>query len=193
MSSCWHQSPYAMALVSWTHVEARGLGCCVNLDCRPLADICGTQAEWLRAQGAHGFQLKMSHGARSSTFFGHDNMTVTLNKCRSELIKPRLWQSGTVAFDSLDTNHDMSTASVDVTCHGRVRHRERVERRSQLVRKRVKFSRTRTSEHTGKKHSTHMEAMIPKARHNTTLFMRQREQSAIVLLAPHVHTGAGCG
>ena len=25
MSSCWHQSPYAMALVSWTHVEARGL------------------------------------------------------------------------------------------------------------------------------------------------------------------------
>ena len=27
----------------------------------------------------------------------------------------------------------MSTASVDVTCHGRVRHRERVERRSQLV------------------------------------------------------------
>ena len=50
---------------------------------------------------------------------------------------PRLWQSGTVAFDSLDTNHDMSTASVDVTCHGRVRHHERVERRSQLGRKRV--------------------------------------------------------
>ena len=26
VSSCWHQSPYAMTLVSWTHVEARGLG-----------------------------------------------------------------------------------------------------------------------------------------------------------------------
>ena len=31
----------------------------------------------------------------------------------------------------------MSTASVDVTCHGRVRHRERVERRSQSVPERV--------------------------------------------------------
>ena len=31
----------------------------------------------------------------------------------------------------------MSTASVDVTCHGRVRHRERAERRSQSVPERV--------------------------------------------------------
>jgi hypothetical protein len=34
----------------------------------------------------------------------------------------------------------MSTASVDVTCHGRVRHRERVERRSQSVPERVKLN-----------------------------------------------------
>ena len=33
----------------------------------------------------------------------------------------------------------MSTASVDVTCHGRVRHRERAERRSQSVPERVKI------------------------------------------------------
>ena len=33
---------------------------------RPLADICGMQAEWLRAQGAHGhgFQLNISHSGR---------------------------------------------------------------------------------------------------------------------------------
>ena len=41
----------------------------------------------------------------------------------------------------------MSTASVDVTCHGRVRHRERVERRSQLGRKRVKEWCTNTNTH----------------------------------------------
>jgi len=33
----WHQSPYAMTLVSWTHVEARGLCHCVKMDRAPLA------------------------------------------------------------------------------------------------------------------------------------------------------------
>ena len=32
----------AMALVSWTHMEARGRGSCVNLDCGPLAGTCET-------------------------------------------------------------------------------------------------------------------------------------------------------
>ena len=36
--------------------------------------------EWLSLERAHGFRLNMSLGGRSSTFFGHDNMTVTLNE-----------------------------------------------------------------------------------------------------------------
>ena len=36
-SSSWHQSPYAMTLVGWTHVEARGLCYCVKMDRAPLA------------------------------------------------------------------------------------------------------------------------------------------------------------
>ena len=36
------QSPYAMTLVSWTHVEARGLGHCVKMDRAPLAGTCET-------------------------------------------------------------------------------------------------------------------------------------------------------
>ena len=31
-----------MTLVSWTHVEARGLGSCLKMDCAPLADTCET-------------------------------------------------------------------------------------------------------------------------------------------------------
>ena len=33
---------YAMALVSWTHVEARGLCHCVEMDRAPLAGTCET-------------------------------------------------------------------------------------------------------------------------------------------------------
>ena len=33
---------YAMALVSWTHVEARGLCHCVKMDRAPLAGTCET-------------------------------------------------------------------------------------------------------------------------------------------------------
>ena len=42
LSSSWHQSPYAMTLVSWTHVEARGLCHCVKMDRAPLAGTCET-------------------------------------------------------------------------------------------------------------------------------------------------------
>ena len=42
VSSSWHQSPYAMTLVSWTHVEARGLCHCVKMDRAPLAGTCET-------------------------------------------------------------------------------------------------------------------------------------------------------
>ena len=97
----------------------------------------------MRAQGARGFQLNMSLGGRSSTFLGHDNMTVTLN--RSELIIPRLQQSDTVTLDSLDTAHIMSTASLGLTGRRRVRRRERVERARKLCPKGLKpLSRTGT-------------------------------------------------
>ena len=33
---------YAMTLVSWTHVEARGLGSCLKMDRAPLAGTCET-------------------------------------------------------------------------------------------------------------------------------------------------------
>ena len=53
----------------------------MKLDCGPLSDTCKTSTEWLRARGAHGFQLSMSHvDGHRSTFIVHDNMTVTLNK-----------------------------------------------------------------------------------------------------------------
>ena len=42
VSSSWHQSPYAMTLVSWTHVEARGLCHCEKMDRAPLAGTCET-------------------------------------------------------------------------------------------------------------------------------------------------------
>ena len=40
VSSSWHQLPCAMALVSWTYVEAQGLGHCVKMDRAPLAGTC---------------------------------------------------------------------------------------------------------------------------------------------------------
>ena len=42
VSSSWHQLPCAMALVSWTYVEARGLCHCVKMDRAPLAGTCET-------------------------------------------------------------------------------------------------------------------------------------------------------
>ena len=100
---------HVTVLVRWTHVEARGLGRCVNLDCRPLADICGTQAEWLRAQGAHGFQLKMSHGARRQAPFlrsrQHDSDTQQTGRNSSSRLYDRVVRLSLIAWTPVTSGY----------------------------------------------------------------------------------------
>ena len=65
----------------------------------------------------------------------HDNMTVTLNKPGGTHQTAPMTQSGMVPLDSPVTAHTMYTASLGLTGHGWVQHRERVERRRPVCQK----------------------------------------------------------